>query len=571
MPTADWLQAIAILATLAVGCPLLGRYIAAVFADDGTPAPGDRFFGPVERFVYRLGGIDPTKEQRWNVYGVSLIAFSGASVLALYGLQRLQDVLPLNPSDMAGVAPGIAWNTAVSFVTNTNWQSYSGESTMSHFTQMAGLTVQNFCSAAVGLAVAVALIRGLVRERRGTIGNFWVDLTKAVTRILLPISFVFALVFAGSGVIQNLSGPTEVATLEGATQTLPGGAIASQEVIKVLGTNGGGPFNANSIHPFENPTGFTNLMQIVLILLIPFAMAFAFGRMAKNRKQGYVVAATMFVLLFGTAANNVYQETSGNPALTQLGVTQRATADQSGGNLEGKDIRIGSAGCGVFSAATTNTSTGAANCQHDSMTPAGGGGALFAMMLGEISPGGVGSGLYGMLVFVLMAVFLAGLMVGRTPEYLGKRIQTAEIKLVVLYILFVPLVVLGFGAISVVVGPGLEGQLNTGPHGLSEIVYAFTSAGNNNGSAFGGLTATNDWYTTTLGLCVLVGRFFLAIPTLALAGSLVRKRRVPVTSGTFPTDTPLFAGLLTATVLIVVGLTYFPTLALGPIVEHLAR
>lgn len=565
----DWLQAVAILAALGVLCPLLGRYIAAVFADEG-PAPGERCFGPVERLVFRVVGVDPRREQRWNVYAVSLLAFSAASVLVVYLLQRVQASLPLNPTDVGGVTPGIAWNTAVSFVTNTNWQAYGGESTMSHLTQMAGLAVQNFVSAAVGLAVAVALIRGLVRERKGTIGNFWVDLTRGVTRILLPISFVAALVLVGGGVVQNLSGGTTATTVEGARQVIPGGPVASQEAIKELGTNGGGFYNANSIHPFENPSGFTNALQIVLILLIPFALAFAFGRMAKDRKQGYVVAATMFALMFGLAANNVYQETQGNPRLTEVGAAQVATADNPGGNMEGKDVRIGSASCGEYSAATTNTSTGAVNCQHDSMTPLGGGGALFGMMLGEISPGGVGSGLYGMLIFVLMAVFLAGLMVGRTPEYLGKRIQATEIKLVVLYILFVPLVVLGFGAVSVVIGAGLEGQLNTGAHGLSEVLYAFTSAGNNNGSAFGGLTVTNDWYTTTLGICMLVGRFFLIVPALAIAGSLVRKRRVPVTSGTFPTNTPLFAGLLTTTVLIVVGLTYFPMLALGPIVERLA-
>ncbi|MFN8050050.1 MAG: potassium-transporting ATPase subunit KdpA [Acidimicrobiales bacterium] len=569
MRAADWLQAAALLVTLGVLCPLLGKYIAAVYSEERT-APGDRFFGPVERLVYRVCGIDPDREQRWNVYAVSMLMFSAASVLVVYLLERLQGSLPLNPTGMAGVSPGIAWNTAVSFVTNTNWQSYSGESTMSHLTQMAALGVQNFVSAAVGLAVAIALIRGLVRQRRGTIGNFWTDITRAVTRILLPICVVGALVFVGAGVVQNLSGGTTARTLDGATQTIPGGPVASQEIIKQLGTNGGGFYNGNSTHPFESPTGLTNFLQIVLLLLIPFALAFAFGRMANDRKQGYVVAATMFVLLFGLAANNVYQETHGNPRLTSVGATQTATADNPGGNLEGKEVRFGSASCGEFSAATTNTSTGAVDCQHDSMTPLGGGGALFGMMLGEISPGGVGSGLYGMLIFVLTAVFLAGLMVGRTPEYLGKRIQATEIKLVVLYVLFVPLVVLGFGAVSVVIGSGLEGQLNTGAHGLSEVLYAFTSAGNNNGSAFGGLTATNDWYTTTLAISMLIGRFFLMVPALAIAGSLVRKRRVPVTSGTFPTNTPLFAGLLTATALIVVGLTYFPLLALGPIVERLA-
>lgn len=550
MSGADWAQIAVIAAALAIVCPLLGRYIAAVFSDDGA-SPGRRLFEPVEGLVFRAGRIDPTREQRWNVYALSVLAFSVVSVLVVYGIQRLQGVLPLNPADMAAVPASIAWNTAVSFTTNTNWQAYAGESTMSHLTQMGALTVQNFVSAAVGMSVAVALVRGLVRERRGTIGNFWVDLVRGVVRILLPICLVFAFVFVGAGVVQNLSGGTEATTLEGATQTIPGGPVASQEVIKELGTNGGGFFNANSTHPFENPNGLTNALQIVLLLAIPFALAFAFGRMSGNRRQGYVVAAAMALILSGLVANNVYQETRGG--------------------FEGKDVRIGAAACGVFSAATTNTSTGAVNCQHDSMSPLGGGGAMFGMMLGEITPGGVGSGLYGMLIFVLTAVFLAGLMVGRTPEYLGKRIQATEIKLVVLYILFVPLVVLGFAAVSVVIGPGLEGQLNSGPHGLSEIVYAYTSAGNNNGSAFGGLTVTNDWYTTTLSISMLVGRFFLMIPALAIAGSLVRKRRVPVTTGTFPTDTPLFAGLLVVTILIVVGLTYFPTLALGPVVEHLTE
>ena len=575
MRITDWLQIAALIAALAVLCPLLGRYIASVFADHdpnepATPKLGDRVFGPIERLIHRICRIDPSREQRWNIYAVSVVAFSAMSVLFVYGFERLQGVLGLNPTNVPAVAPGIAWNTAVSFTTNTNWQAYGGESTMSHLTQMAGLAVQNFASAAVGLAVAIALIRGLTRQRRGTIGNFWADLTKGIVRILLPISFVVALVFAGAGMVQNLSGGTTVTTLEGASQTIPGGPVASQEVIKELGTNGGGFFNANSIHPFENPNGFTQLLQMMLILVIPFALAFAFGRMAKDRKQGYVVAATMFVLWIGIAGLAVWQETGGNPVLTPTGTTQVATADSPGGNFEGKDVRIGSAGCGLYAGTTTSTSNGAVTCQHDSMTPLGGGGALFNMMLGEVSPGGVGAGLYGMLIFVLMAVFLAGLMVGRTPEYLGKRIQAAEVKLVVLYILFVPMVVLIFGGISLVIGSGLEGQTNPGAHGLSEILYAFTSASNNNGSAFGGLTVTNDWYTTTLSIAMLIGRFFLIIPTLAIAGSLVRKRKVPVTSGTFPTGTPLFAGLLTATVLIVVGLTYFPALALGPIVERLS-
>ena len=563
MPTlaAAALQILALLVVLAAVYRPFGDYMARTLTAERHTR--------VERGIYRVIGVDGDADQRWPVYLRSVVAFSFVSMVVLYAILRLQAFLPYSLG-REGMPSLQALNTAISFVTNTNWQSYSGEAALGYTAQMAGLAVQNFLSSAVGIAVAIALVRGFARTRTDRLGNFWVDLTRITLRILLPVAVVFAVVLVFSGVMQNFAGDTAVTTLSGGSQTIPGGPVASQEAIKELGTNGGGFLNANSIHPFENPNGLTNFLQIVLLLLIPFALAFAFGRMAKDRKQGYVVAATMFVLLFGLAANNVYQETHGNSRLTEVGVSQAATAENPGGNFEGKDVRIGSAGCGEFSAATTNTSTGAVNCQHDSMTPLGGGGALFGMMLGEISPGGVGSGLYGMLVFVLMAVFLAGLMVGRTPEYLGKRIQATEIKLVVLYILFVPLVVLGFGAVSVVIGSGLEGQLNSGAHGLSEILYAFTSAGNNNGSAFGGLTVTNDWYTTTLGLCMLIGRFFLIVPALAIAGSLVRKRRVPVTSGTFPTNTPLFAGLLTVTVLIVVGLTYFPMLALGPIVEHLA-
>ena len=572
MRITDWLQIAALLVALGVGAPLLGRYMATVFRDDPDAAPsrGDKVFGPIERLIYRVCGIDSKREQRWNVYALSVVAFSAVSVFGLYLLQRIQDVLPLNPTGVPAVPPGIAFNTAVSFVTNTNWQAYGGESTMSHLTQMVGLAVQNFASAGVGLAVAIALIRGLTRERRGTIGNFWVDLTKGIVRVLLPLSFVAALVFAGNGVVQNFTGSTTATTMEGATQSIPGGPVASQEAIKQIGTNGGGFYNANAMHPFENPNGFTNLLQIICMLIIPFAMAFTFGRMAKDKKQGYVVVAAMLLLWGATAGIATWQETKGNPKLDVAGVTQVATANQPGGNFEGKETRLGSASCGVYAASTTGTSTGAVDCAHDSMTPLGGAMPLVNMMLGEISPGGVGAGLYGMLIFALMAVFLAGLMVGRTPEYLGKRIQATEVKLVVLYILFVPLMALTFGAISLVIGPGLEGILNPGAHGLSEVLYAFTSAGNNNGSAFGGLTVTNDWYTTTLGITMLVGRFFLMIPALAIAGSLVRKRRVPESAGTFPTGTPLFAGLLTAVILIVVGLTYFPSLALGPIVEHLS-
>lgn len=567
MSAANWGQLGLLVITLAVICPLLGRYLAAVFGDG--PAPGDRWLGRIERRVLRWCRVDPDAEQHWKAYAASVLAFSATAIVALYGLQRLQGLLPLNPDDQSAVGAATAWNTAVSFVTNTNWQSYAGESTMSHLTQMAGLAVQNFVSAAAGIAVAVALVRGLVRSRSNTIGNFWVDLTRTVTRVLLPIAALAALVLGASGVVQNLSGQRIVTTVEGATQSIPGGPIASQVAIKQLGTNGGGFLNANSAHPFENPTTFTNFLHLVLILAIPFALAFAFGRLAGDRRQGWVVAAAMATLLAVGIGITTWAETSPNPQLTAAGADQVGTSDQSAGSMEGKEVRFGTAGCALYAPITTGTSTGAVDCAHDSMSPAGGGAALFSILLGEVSPGGVGSGLYGMLVFVLLAVFIAGLMVGRTPEYLGKRIQAAEVKLVVLYILFVPFAVLVFSAISIVSRFGLEGLLNQGPHGLSEMVYAFASAGNNNGSAFGGLTVTNTWYETTLGLSMLIGRFTLMVPVLAIAGSLGRKQKVPASAGTFPTGTPLFAGLLVGVVVIVVGLTYFPVLALGPLVEHL--
>ena len=567
MSAANWGQLGLLVITLAVICPLLGRYLAAVFGDG--PAPGDRWLGRIERRVLRWCRVDPDAEQHWKAYAASVLAFSATAIMALYGLQRLQGLLPLNPDDQSAVGAATAWNTAVSFVTNTNWQSYAGESTMSHLTQMAGLAVQNFVSAAAGIAVAVALVRGLVRSRSNTIGNFWVDLTRTVTRVLLPIAALAALVLGASGVVQNLSGERIVTTVEGATQSIPGGPIASQVAIKQLGTNGGGFLNANSAHPFENPTTFTNFLHLVLILAIPFALAFAFGRLAGDRRQGWVVAAAMATLLAVGIGITTWAETSPNPQLTAAGADQVGTSDQSAGSMEGKEVRFGTAGCALYAPITTGTSTGAVDCAHDSMSPAGGGAALFSILLGEVSPGGVGSGLYGMLVFVLLAVFIAGLMVGRTPEYLGKRIQAAEVKLVVLYILFVPFAVLVFSAISIVSRFGLEGLLNQGPHGLSEMVYAFASAGNNNGSAFGGLTVTNTWYETTLGLSMLIGRFTLMVPVLAIAGSLGRKQKVPASAGTFPTGTPLFAGLLVGVVVIVVGLTYFPVLALGPLVEHL--
>ena len=567
MTTASWLQFLALVLALGVSVPFLGRYLARVFG--GGPAPGGGVFGPVERLLYRLTGVDPDREQRWPTYATSLLAFSAVSVIALYALQRFQGSLPFNPTGVDGVPPALAFNTAVSFVTNTNWQNYAAENTMSHLTQMVGLAVQNFVSAAVGLAVAVALIRGLVRRRSDTIGNFWVDLVRGTIWVLLPIAFVTAIVLVSQGVVQNLGGFDTVTTVEGAAQVIPGGPAASQEAIKELGTNGGGYLNANSAHPLANPNGFTNLLEIYLLLLIPFSLAVAFGRMAGDKRQGMAVLAAMLALWLASAGIAMAFEADGNPALDAREVSQVVNDNQAGGNAEGKEVRFGPSGSGLFAAATTGTSTGAVNSAHDSFTPGGGAVPLVNIMLGEVSPGGVGAGLYGMLIFAILGVFIAGLMVGRTPEYLGKKIQAAEMKLVVLYILVVPIVVLTFTGISVVMDSSQSSILNTGPHGLTEVTYAFTSAANNNGSAFGGLTGNTDWYNSTLGLCMLAGRFLLIVPALAIAGALARKPRVPVSAGTFPTGTPLFATLLVGVVLIVVGLTYFPVLSLGPVVEQL--
>jgi K+-transporting ATPase ATPase A chain len=572
MTGASWLQWGVLVALVFITTPVLGRYMAAVFGNDapaGERAPGDRAFLPVERLVYRLTGVDPNREQRWQVYALSLLAFSLVSILALYLLQRVQDSLPLNPTNVTNVPEALAFNTAVSFTTNTNWQNYAPESTVSHLTQMVGLATQNFVSAAVGMAVAVALIRGLVRRRAATIGNFWVDVTRATTRVLLPIAFLIALVFVSQGMIQNLRGFTEGTTLEGATQLIAGGPFASQEAIKELGTNGGGPLNANATHPFENPNGFTNLLEMFAILLIPFAFTYTFGRFARNQKQGWAVFAAMFVLWFAAAGIAQLYETDGNPRLDDAGATQEVVASQAGGNMEGKEVRLGSAACGLHAATTTGTSTGSVNCLHDSMTPGGGAVPLVNIMLGEVSPGGVGAGLYGMLVFAILSVFIAGLMVGRTPEYLGKKIQASEMKLIVLYLVLMPLVVLSFAGAAVLLDTAAASIFNPGPHGLSEVAYAYASTANNNGSAFGGLAGNTDWYNTTLGVAMLAGRFLLIVPVLAIAGCLARKQTVPPSAGTFPTDTPLFAALLTGVVLIVVGLTFFPVVSLGPVVEQL--
>lgn len=514
----------------------------------------------VERVGYRVMRVDPDAEQRWSTYLLSVLGFSLASVLVLFGLGRLQDRLPLGIG-MSPLDPAGAWNTAVSFVTNTNWQWYSGEAAAGHLFQMAGLAVQNFVSAAVGISVVAALARGFARHGTDSrVGNFWADLVRVTVRVLLPLAFGAALVLVAGGVIQNLGAHTEITTLAGGTQSVLGGPVASQEAIKELGTNGGGFFNANSAHPFENPTPWTNALEVVLLLLLPFSLPRTFGRMVGDRRQGWAILAAMSTLWVAAVGLLTWAEMSG-PGLVPVA---------AGGAMEGKEVRFGEAASALFAASTTMTSTGAVNSMHDSLTAPGGGVALVGMLLGEVSPGGVGSGLYGMVVLIIVAVFLAGLMVGRTPEYLGKKIGRQEITLVALYLLTMPAVVLVGSAIAVSVPAGLAGQLQGGPHGLSEIVYAFASAGNNNGSAFAGLTTGTPFYNTLLGLAMLVGRFVPIALVLALAGRLASQRKVPEGAGTLPTHTPLFVGLLVTVTLVVVGLTFVPVLSLGPVVESLS-
>ena len=572
MSGASWLQLLALLVLLAISTPLIGTYMAKVYAttDNGPgPAPGDRVFHPIERVIYRVCGVDEKSEQRWTTYAISLLAFSFASVVILYAQLRLQGHLPLNPDHLGSVGPALSLNTSVSFLTNTNWQNYVGESTMSYLSQMAGLAMHNFVSAAAGASVVVALIRGISRRRSNTLGNFWVDLTRTTVRVLLPLAIVFTLVFVSQGVVQNFHASRTVTTVSGQTQTIPGGPVASQEAIKETGQNGGGPYNANSAHPFENPNPITNILEIWLLLAIPFGFTWTFGKMVGDVKQGVALLTAMVILWLVMSLVAMHFEGNGNPKLTAVGANQKVTATQSGGNMEGKEVRFGTSASGLFAAATTGTSTGSVNSMHDSYTPIGGMAPLVNIMLGEVDPGGTGSGLYGMLLFALLAVFIAGLMVGRTPEYLGKKIQGPEMKLVVLYILLVPIAVLGFTGISMVMTSALSSLHNTGPHGLTEMTYAFTSMANNNGSAFAGLNGNTDWFNITGAIAMLVGRFMLMIPVLAIAGSLGRKQPSPPSAGTFPTNTPLFATLLTGVVVIVVGLTYFPVLALGPIVEQL--
>ena len=568
MSAAGWGELIALIVLLAVTAPLLGRYMAHVY--EGGPSRLDKVFGPVERLIYRACRIDPEREQRWNIYTLSVLAFSLVGVLLLYVIQRVQSNLVFNPTNMVNVAPALSFNTAVSFVTNTNWQSYGGENTLSHLTQMMGLTVQNFVSAAAGMAVLVALIRGLSRAGQRTIGNFWVDMIRTTLRILLPLAFVFAIVLLACGVIQNTHGFTTAHTVAGSTQQIPGGPVASQISIKQLGTNGGGFFNVNSAHPFEGGTKLGDFFELYAITLIPFALAFTFGRLIKDKRQGYAVVAVMAILWLGASIALPMIESGGNPKLDTGGVTQAVTATSPGGNMEGKEVRNGPVSSGLWSASTTGTSNGSVNAMHDSYTPLGGMVTLVNMKLGEISPGGVGVGLNGLLFLVILSVFIAGLMVGRTPEYLGKKIQAAEVKLVAIYILVMPAIVMIGVAISTFVRSVSNVSLfNPGAHGFSELLYTFTSAANNNGSAFAGVTANTAYMNNALAIVMMFGRFFLIIPTLALAGSVVRKRHVPATVGTFPTDTPLFVVLVIGVAVIVAALAFLPALALGPIVEQL--
>ena len=537
-----------------------GGYLTRVFAGERTLL--SPVLGPVERGFYRLGGVDERSEQNWVTYAVSMLLFSLVGFASLYALMRFQAVLPFNPAGQSAVEESLAFNTAMSFDTNTNWQSYVPETTMSYLVQMAGLTVHNFVSAATGIALALALVRGFARRSAQGIGNFWVDLTRCTLYILLPISIVVGLFFVWQGMPQNLGAYTEATTLEGARQVIAQGPVASQEVIKMLGTNGGGFFNANSAHPFENPNALTNFVQMVLIFSIGAALTNVFGRMVGDQRQGWAVLAVMGFLFLGGVIVAYWAEAAGNPAFASLGI--------DGGNMEGKEVRFGIANSALFATVTTDASCGAVNSMHDSFTPLGGLVPLFNIQLGEIIVGGVGAGLYGMLLFAIVAMFVAGLMVGRTPEYLGKKIEAKEVKMAMLAILILPLSILGFSAIATVVDAGLAGPANQGPHGFSEILYAYTSGTGNNGSAFAGISANTLFYNSTIGLAMFIGRFLMIVPMVAIAGSLAAKKIVPASAGTFPTHGPLFVGLVVGVILIVGGLTYFPALALGPLVEHLS-
>jgi K+-transporting ATPase ATPase A chain len=546
----------------------LGLYMARVFAEERTFL--DPVLRPVERAIYRLCGVHPATEMTWGEYTIAILWFSLVGMLVLYALERLQGLLPFNPQGLAGLAPDLAFNTAASFTTNTNWQAYSGETTMSYLTQMAGLAFHNFVSAATGIAAAMAVIRGFVRRSSRTLGNFWFDLVRTTLWVLLPLSVVFALVLVRQGVPQNLSPYVHAKTLEGAEQVIAQGPVASQEIIKELGTNGGGFFNANSAHPYENPTPLSNLIEMVAIFAIGAALTHTFGKMAGDRRQGWALFAAMALLFMGGAGVAIWGEQRGNPQFAAIGINQQASATQSGGNMEGKEVRYGIVDSALWATVTTDTSCGAVNSMHDSYLPLGGLVPMLNMQIGEIIFGGVGSGLFGMLVMAVLSVFIAGLMVGRTPEYLGKKIEAREMKLAMFYVLIFPAVVLLGAMVAVATKAGLAGISNPGPHGFSQILYAYSEAGANNGSAFAGLSANTRFYNYTLAFVMLPGRFMMMIPALALAGSLAGKKSVPVSAGTFPTTGGLFVALLVGVILIVAALTFFPADALGPIVEHLA-
>ncbi len=567
MTANGWLQFVVFFAALLLLMRPLGLYIARVL--EGGKTFLDPLLRPVERLLYRACGIQADQEMSWQQYSIAMLAFSFVSLLLTYLMERAQALLPWNPQHLAGVAPALAFNTAVSFTTNTNWQSYTPESTMSYFTEMAGLAYHNFLSAAVGIAVAVALVRGIARKQSATIGNFWVDTTRTILWILLPICLVIAPVLIGQGVIQNLKPYTTVSTLQHAQtpQVIGQGPVASQEVIKELGTNGGGFFGANSGHPFENPTPFSNFIEVLLIFLIPAALTVTLGKMTGSSGHGWAVFAAMAILFVAAFTVCYWAEAQPHPLLH--GVDQKTTLVNAGGNMEGKEVRFGVSQSALFATVTTDTSCGAINSSHDSFTPLGGMVTLVNMMLGEVVFGGVGSGLYGALIFVVLSVFIAGLMVGRTPEYLGKKIEGYDVKLSMLFVLIFPLIILVLTAISVLTPVALASLNNNGPHGFSEILYAYVSTAANNGSAFGGLSANTNWYNLTLALNMLAGRFLMKIPVLALAGHLAQKKSVPPSSGTFPVNTTLFTVLLVSVIVIVGALTFFPALSLGPILEHL--
>ncbi len=558
-----WLQILFFsLCVLLIAKPL-GLYLVRVY--DGSL----KWLGPIERVIYRVCGVDPKEDQHWTRYATGMLLFSLASMLLTYMVLRLQHVLPLNPQGLAAVPDRQAFETSASFTTNTNWQSYAGEAMMSYFSQMTQLAFHNFVSAAVGMAVAVAFVRGIARRSAGKLGNFWVDLTRGTLYVLLPLSLIMSLVIIQQGVIQNFTPYLEVATLEGAKQVIAMGPVGSQEAIKQLGTNGGGFFNANAAHPFESPTPWSNFWSVFMIFMIPSGLVYMFGRMVKNQMHGWAVWTAMFVLFFAGVTTAYWSEARGNPIHAARGIDVVASTTNPGGNMEGKEVRFGIANSALYATVTTDASCGCVNAMHDSFTPLGGLVPLVNMQLGEVVFGGVGAGLYGILVMIVLTVFIAGLMVGRTPEYLGKKIQAREVQMAMLYVLVFPAAILTMTAASVLLAPGLKGLNNAGPHGLSEILYAFTSTAANNGSAFAGLTGSTYFYNTLLGLNTLIGRFAMMVPMLALAGFLAEKKAAPESAGTFPVTGPLFVALLVSVILILSALTFFPVLSLGPVVEHL--